>query len=111
ANNLTIAGARLDAEASIQSFGAAWGAFDTVFNAAAFWSDGTTAASPSNIVGGVNVGGNPASEHENFQASAGFSGQFLTGTLWTFNIGPRRSQTTVPASGSDPGFQSDVYTG
>lgn len=111
ANNLTIAGARLDAEASIQDFGAAWGAFDTVFNAAAFWSEGTTAPSPSNIVGGSDLGDNPATEHESFQASAGFSGQFLTGTLWSFNIGPRRSQTSVPATASDPGFESDVYTG
>jgi outer membrane protein TolC len=115
ANNLTIAGARLDAEASVQDFGAAWGAFDTVFNTTAFWSDGTTAASPSNIVGGVDVGGNPASQHESFQASAGFSGQFLTGTLWSFNIGPRRVQTSVPDSDPDPlndtGFESDVFTG
>jgi outer membrane protein TolC len=111
ANNLTIAGARLDAEASIQDFGAAWGAFDTVFNAAAFWSDGTSAASPSNIVGGVDVGGNAATEHESFQASAGFNGQFMTGTLWSFNVGPRRAQTSVPPSGTDPGFESDVYTG
>jgi outer membrane protein TolC len=111
ANNLQIAGARLDAQGAIQDFGSAWGQFDTIFNAGANWSDGTTAASPSNIVGGVDVGGNPASQHETFQASAGFTGEFLTGTTWTFTVGPRRSQTTVPSSGTDPGFQSDVYTG
>jgi outer membrane protein TolC len=115
ANNLQIAGARLDAKASVQDFGAAWGAFDTIFNAGANWSDGTTAASPSNVVGGSNLGENPATKHQTFQASAGFTGEFLTGTTWSFNIGPRRVQTTAPDSNPDPtidtGFHSDVYTG
>jgi outer membrane protein TolC len=111
-HNLDIAGARLSAESSVQNFNSTWGTFDTVFNASALWSDGTTAPSPSNIVSGVDIGSNPATRRKSMEWSTGFSGEFLTGTTWTFAIGPREVQTSSGPTPSDPGgFESKVYTG
>jgi len=93
-NNLSIAGARLDAQSTLESFGAAWGPFDTVFNAGYNWSEGTSPPSPQEFVGGTPVGGSPATSRETTAWTTGFSGQFLTGTLWSFDIGPQRVKTS-----------------
>ena len=116
-NNLSIAGARLDAQASVEQFGAEWGAFDTVFNAGASWDRVTIAPSPANFVGGVDVGGNASSVEQTTTAwTTGFAGQFLTGTRWSFDIGPRQVESQgpfIPATSTEPasdGF-SEVTTG
>jgi len=113
-NNLSIAGARLDAQATVEQFGVEWGAFDTVFNAGASWDRVTTAPSPSNFVGGVDVGGSASVERTTTAWTTGFSGQFLTGTRWSFDIGPRQVETQGPPDSTvvppDDGF-SEVTTG
>ncbi len=115
ANNLAIRGALLDADATIESFGAAWGAFDTTLTANATWSDGRDAPTPSNFVGGVDVGGSGSTRAIVTQLSTGLAGQFLTGTTWTFDIGPRKVEIHSPDSDPDPlvdsSFQSEVFTG
>jgi len=104
-NNLSIAGARLDADASVEGFGAAWGAFDTIFTANATWDEGTSAPTPSNFVGGVDVGGSPPTKRTVSALTTGLAGQFLTGTTWSFDIGPRQVETETSS------FDSEVFTG
>ncbi|HEX5009025.1 MAG TPA: TolC family protein [Planctomycetota bacterium] len=113
-NNLSIAGARLDAQATVEQFGSEWGAFDTVFNAGASWDRITTAPSPANFAGGIDVGGNAVPVERTTTAwTTGFAGQFLTGTRWSFDIGPRQVETQGAADPDDPtddGFD-EVTTG
>ena len=90
-NNLTLAGARLDAAAAVESFDSAWGAFDTVFFTNSFWSDGRQPPQAT-FVDGVPVGLSPASETEFVQWRSGFRGTWLTGTNWTFSIGPQKNE-------------------
>ena len=104
-HNLSIEGARLDAQSALEGFGSAWGAFDTVFFSSASYRDGKSAPSPSNTVGGVEVGGSPATKNTLTQWRTGFRGMFLSGTSWSLDAGPRRQQT------SNSQFESDVYTG
>ncbi len=114
-NNLGIQGAMLDADAAVEAFGAAWGPFDTTFTTNATWFDGREAPTPSNFVGGVDVGGSPSTRSIVTQLSTGFAGQFLTGTTWSFDIGPRRSE--IHGLGDDPSTlvvnedQNEVVTG
>jgi hypothetical protein len=49
------------------------------FNAGASW-DGTTAPSPANFAGGVDVGGSRRWSRRLTAWTTGFAGQFLTGT-------------------------------
>ncbi|MBM3984596.1 MAG: TolC family protein [Planctomycetes bacterium] len=104
-NNLAIRGARLDADAAVESFGAAWGAFDTTFTTNATWNEGTSAPTPSNFVGGVDVGGSPPSKRTLTSLTTGLNGQFLTGTTWTFDIGPRQQEVETGSA------FSEVFTG
>jgi outer membrane protein TolC len=104
-NNLTLQTARLDARSAVHGFHAAWGAFDTVFFASAAYSDGTTAPTPSTIVGGIEVGGSPATDVEFANWRTGFTGSFLTGTSWTFDVGPQKVETDTED------FESLVFTG
>jgi len=110
--NLAIAGARLDAEATLEGFGESWGAFDTIFSSSAFWSEGTTAPTPSNFVGGVDVGGSGTTHREIWQFATGLSGQLLTGTTWSFNVLPQH--VVVETEDLDPDTAnsfSDLFTG
>lgn len=104
-NNLSIAGARLDADAATESFGAAWGAFETRFTANATFDQGTTAPSPANFVGGVDVGSSPPTKRTVSSLTTGLAGQFLSGTTWSFDIGPRQVETN---SGT---FDAKVFSG
>jgi outer membrane protein len=110
-NNLTIAGARLDAQATLENFGAAWGPFDTVLNAGGAWSKGTSAPSPSEFVGGIDVGSSPPVEVETWSWTTGLSGQFLTGTLWSFDIGPSKVSTQTSDIDTGAPVSSEVFTG
>ncbi|HZM01195.1 MAG TPA: TolC family protein [Planctomycetota bacterium] len=89
-NNLSLAGARLDAEGAVDAFNSAWGAFDTIFFTNAFWSNGRDPPQAT-FVDGVPVGLSPASEQELVTARSGFRGSFLTGTSWTFSTGPQKN--------------------
>jgi outer membrane protein TolC len=104
-NNLTLQTARLDAQAAVHQFDSAWGAFDTVFFANSVYSDGTTAPTPSNVVGGEDLGGNPATDREFANWRTGFNGTFMTGTTWTFGFGPTKTETESEE------FSSLVFTG
>lgn len=97
-NNLTLAANRLDARAAVDSFNSAWGAFDTVFFSSGFYSDGTEPPSPSTTVGGVILPGNPSTESVQAQWRTGLRGTFLTGTTWSFDVGPHKSETTQSGS-------------
>ena len=90
-NNLSLAGARLDAAAAVETFDSAWGAFDTVFFTNSFWSDGRQPPQAT-FVNGVPVGLSPASETEFVQWRTGFRGTWLTGTNWNFSIGPQKNE-------------------
>ncbi len=104
-NNLTIRQVRLDAEQTVDTYGQAWGAFDTIFFLDGTASRSVAAPTPTNIVGGVNVGGAASTETVFVDIKTGFRGTFLTGTSWSFDVGPRRVKTF-----SDAG-ESDVYVG
>jgi outer membrane protein TolC len=104
-NNLTLQTARLDAQSAVHAFGSAWGAFDTVFFSNASYSDGTTAPTPTTIVGGVELPGSPATSVKFANWRTGFTGTFLTGTTWTFGVGPQKVET------ESVDFESKVYTG
>ncbi|MHC5209929.1 MAG: TolC family protein [Planctomycetota bacterium] len=104
-NNLTLQTARLDVQSAIHAFDASWGAFDTVFFANATYSRGDTAPTPSTIIGGIEVGGSPATDVEFANWRTGFTGTFLTGTTWTFDVGPQKVETETVD------FSSSVYTG
>jgi outer membrane protein TolC len=90
-NNLTLAGARLDAAAAVSSFNSSWGAFDTIFFSNGTWSQSNT---PPQVifVNGSPVGVNPSSNQEFAQWRTGFRGTFLTGTNWTFDVGPQKNE-------------------
>lgn len=90
-NNLTLAGARLDAAAAVSSFNSAWGAFDTIFFSNGTWSQANT---PPQVifVNGSPVGVNPSSNQEFAQWRTGFRGTFLTGTDWSFDVGPTKNE-------------------
>jgi hypothetical protein len=77
-NNLTLQSARLDVRAAVHGFDSVWGAFDTVFFANGTYSDGTTAPTPTTIVGGVELPGSPATDVEFASWRTGFRGTFLT---------------------------------
>jgi outer membrane protein len=104
-NNLPLQATKLDAQAAVEGFYSAWGAFDTTYFVDTTALHRTTAPSPSNIVGGVDVGGSEATDTDSFTLLTGFRGQLLTGTLWEFSVGPRASKTE-----SDE-FDSEVFTG
>jgi len=103
-NNLTVRAAELDAQAWVEGFGSAWGRFDTVLFADATGSRSVTAPTPTNIVGGVNVGGSGATKTNFYSATTGVRGLFLSGTSWEFGMGPQRVKTSAN------GGVSDVYT-
>jgi outer membrane protein len=104
-HNLPLQGSRLDAAAAEEAFRSTWGPFDTVYFADLTGSRRTTAPTPSNFVGGVDVGGSPSVESDFLQLVTGFRGQWTTGTLWSFDIGPRGSETQTAGS------ESEVFTG
>lgn len=91
-NNLAVAGARLDAEATLAGYGVSWGAFDTVFFVNTFRQERINAPSPANIVGGANLGQQPATEVDFWSFNTGLSGQFTTGTTWNLTVGPQWSE-------------------
>jgi outer membrane protein TolC len=92
-NNLSIRALRLDAEAAFEGFQSAWGQFDTVFFASGNYSDRRTPPS-AQFINGVPVGGSlNTTETEFSNWSTGFRGTFLTGTTWTFDIGPQQIET------------------
>ncbi len=104
-NNLPLKATRLDAEGAIANFNSAWGAFDTTFFLDGTVDRRTTAPSPSNFVGGVDVGGSAATKTDSLNFLTGFRGQWLTGTQWELSGGPRASKTT------STDFESEVFTG
>ncbi len=111
ANNLSMQLSRLDAEASVQDFNAAWGAFDTTYFLNGTAGNGTRAPSPPSLAGGTNVGGGPATTTEDVTIDTGFRGAFLTGTAWSFDIGPALRDVEAPAFGTSPAFSSESVVG
>jgi outer membrane protein len=110
-NNLPLQVSRLDAEGSIQNFNSTWGQFDTTYFIETSVDRRTSAPTPSNFVGGVNVGESAATKVDTLSFVTGLRGELLTGTLWEFDVGPHASKVAVPNSGGDPGFESEVFTG
>jgi len=113
-NNLPLQVSRLDAEGSIQNFNSAWGQFDTTYFIESSVDRRTDAPTPSNIVGGNDLGDNGATKVDTLSFVTGLRGQLLTGTLWEFDVGPRASKVVVPTTGpdlEDQGFESEVFTG
>ncbi len=102
-NNLTVRAANLDSQASVEGFGSAWGRFDSVLFTDVTGSRSVTAPTPTNIVGGVNVGGSGATTQTFFNLQSGVRGLFLSGTSWEFSVGPQRVKT-------QSGGTSDIYT-
>lgn len=94
-NNATVQGALLDAEAAWAGHGAAWGAFDTTFFTTLTRSENVQAPTPANFVGGINVGGSPATQVDVFTWRTGLRGQFETGTTWEVGIGPTWVRTNA----------------
>ncbi|MGQ0551916.1 MAG: TolC family protein [Planctomycetota bacterium] len=105
-HNLALRTAALDAAAAVASFQAAWGPFDTIFFANGSASRGTTAPSGANFVGGTFVGAGPKVKADVVSLTSGFSGQFLTGTTWVFDVNLSGVETDVGG-----GFIREVYRG
>jgi len=106
ANNLSLKTTRLDTDAAIEGFRAAWGEFDSVFFVDATRQVNNQPPSPVNFVGGVNLGSNPASEFDTTMLRTGVRGMFTTGTTWQLDVGNtdfKRTITGVPG-------HSDSYT-
>ncbi len=81
ANNLSMQTSRLDAEAAVQDFNAAWGAFDTIYFLNATAGNGTRAPSTStSLAGGSNVGTSPATTTEDVSI------EVLAGLARTFSV-------------------------
>jgi outer membrane protein TolC len=86
-NNLSIQGAQLDANASLQGFNSAWGAFDAVYYINASNSRTTSAPTPPTLVGGsVVVPSSPATLRDITTLSSGLTGTMMTGTQWSFDV-------------------------
>jgi outer membrane protein len=95
-NNLGLRGSDLETQASLAGFGSAWGAFDSVFFTDVTRSETFNAPSPSNFVGGVDVGGSPTTEFDLFNFRSGVRGQFPSGTTWQLDIGSTETKTSTP---------------
>ncbi|GJM20290.1 MAG: hypothetical protein DHS20C15_02050 [Planctomycetota bacterium] len=101
ANNLSVAGAELDAEASFARYGVSWGAFDTVFFVNTLRNERISAPSPANIVGGTDLGRQPATENDFWNFNTGLTGQFTSGTTWSLTAGPQWSRVQGGSIGPD----------
>jgi len=109
ANNLSLRGALLDTEASLQGFNAAWGDFDTTFFTTVTQSSNTSPPTDTNFVGSAAAGGNPKAIDDVFTLSSGFRGKWQTGTTWELNAFAQtreNEQRTKPLSS-----RSEVNTG
>ncbi len=108
ANNLSLATTRLDTEAAMDGFRAAWGDFDTVFFVDASRSEDNQPPSPINFVGGVNLGINPASEFDIFNLRTGVRGKLTTGTTWQLDVGHTEFKRTISGvPGHSDNFTAD----
>ncbi|MFT7464582.1 MAG: outer membrane protein [Pseudohongiellaceae bacterium] len=106
-NNLALATTRLDTEAALDGFRAAWGDFDAVFFMDASRQEDNRPPSPSNFAGGVNLGSNPAVEIDTFVFRTGLRGMLTTGTTWQFDVGSTEFQRTVSGSPPATNFNAD----
>lgn len=112
-NNLAIRGAQLDADAAFQGFNSAWGAFDAVYFINASHSRNTTAPTSPTLVGGSVVApGAPASLAEFTSLNSGFTGMFMTGTQWTFDVTLNKfKSSTVAGTPAGSTFATQNLTG
>jgi len=100
-NNLGLKSAGLQTQAAVAGLGSAWGEFDPRFFTQVTRSESISAPTPSNFVGGVDVGASPATEFDLLAIRSGVRGMLETGTLWQFDIGPTNSRTTVHTTPTD----------
>ncbi len=103
--NLAISRARLDAEAAVQGFNAAWGVFDTRFFATGTASRTVTAPAPATVFGGFVAPASAPTQRNIVDLSTGFSGTLLSGTLWSFSLVPHSTEIEQGA------FTTKSYTG
>lgn len=85
-NNLSLAGALLQAEASLQGFHAAWGDFDTTFFADATRSKNVQPPSAVNFSGPVSLGASGVTQSDVYNLSTGLRGAWSTGTSWQLSM-------------------------
>ena len=111
-SNITLYTARLDYQSALERYGSAWGAFDSVYFFDVLGSKTETAPTPSNLVGGIDVGGSSETIRYFFDYTTGFRGTLLTGTTWQFDVGARRIKTVDAIPDGMGGFiNSDIYIG
>jgi len=116
-NNLSMQVARLDAQAAVDDFNAAWGAFDTIYFIDGTGQNATSPPGPPQLAGSQNVGSSPATTTESLDMATGFRGTFLTGTTWSLEAGTFAHDSHArapPPSVNDPdpqAFNSESVAG
>lgn len=86
AHNLALQRSALEAASAAEGFGAAWGAYDSVFFVDATRFEEKTAPTVGSVAGSFVLPGNPKATQDVFTFTTGFRGLLETGTTWQVDL-------------------------